>query len=228
MISNPVTAELYQSEPIAGETALQGKIYYETENFYFPCQSVASLNCQLPIPNSQLIMLLYRLFAIALCVLLASCQKPEMPQGTIAKVERILSGQTIEVISTADKIALLEQIRLIGIDAPDFQQQPWGEAAKQRLEQLIGGKQVLLESDIEEKDQFDRKLAYLWQDGILLNEQLVKEGYVLASGRSRNTKYQQRLLNAQEWARLMGKGLWNPERALRQTPAEFRQQNQQK
>ncbi|MEG3939131.1 thermonuclease family protein [Microcoleus sp. S36b_A3] len=172
--------------------------------------------------------MLYRLFAIALCVLLASCQKPEMPQGTIAKVERILSGQTIEVISTADKIALLEQIRLIGIDAPDFQQQPWGEAAKQRLEQLIGGKQVLLESDIAEKDQFDRKLAYLWQNGILLNEQLVKEGYVLASGRSRNTKYQQRLLNAQEWARLMGKGLWNPERALRQTPAEFRQQNQQK
>ncbi|TAF34883.1 MAG: thermonuclease family protein [Oscillatoriales cyanobacterium] len=136
--------------------------------------------------------MLYRLFAIALCVLLASCQ----------------------------------QIRLIGIDAPDLKQQPWGEAAKQRLEQLIGGKEVLLESDIEPKDQFDRKLAYLWQDKILLNELLVKEGYVLASVRSRNTKYRQRLANAQEWARLMGKGLWNPERALRQTPAEFRQQNQ--
>ncbi|UNU23138.1 thermonuclease family protein [Microcoleus vaginatus] len=169
--------------------------------------------------------MLYRLCAIALCLWLASCQKPEMPQGTIAKVERAISGQTIEVISTADKIALLEQIRLIGIDAPDLQQQPWGEAAKQRLEQLTGGKQVLLESDIEEKDQFDRKLAYLWQDKNLLNEQLVKEGYALASVRSPNTKYQQRLINAQEWARLMGKGLWNPERALRQTPTEFRQQN---
>ncbi|MEG4145770.1 thermonuclease family protein [Microcoleus sp. Pol12B5] len=169
--------------------------------------------------------MLYRLFAIALCLLLASCQKPEMPQGTIAKVERAISGQTIEVISTADKIALLEQIRLIGIDAPDLKQQPWGEAAKQRLEQLTRGKQVLLESDIEQKDQFDRKLAYLWQDKNLLNEQLVKEGYALASVRSPNTKYQQRLINAQEWARLMGKGLWNPKRALRQTPAEFRQQN---
>ena len=169
--------------------------------------------------------MLYRLCAIALCLLLASCEKPESPQGTIAKVERAISGQTIEVISTANKIALLEQIRLIGIDAPDLKQQPWGEAAKQRLEELIGGKQVLLESDIEEKDQFDRKLAYLWQDEILLNEQLIKEGYALASVRSPNTKYQQRLVNAQEWARLMGKGLWNPERALRQTPPEFRQQN---
>ena len=169
--------------------------------------------------------MLYRLCAIALCLLLASCQKPEIPQGTIAKVERAISGQTIEVISTANKIALLEQIRLIGIDAPDLKQQPWGEAAKQRLEELTGGKQVLLESDIEEKDQFDRKLAYLWQDKILLNEQLIKEGYALASVRSPNTKYQQRLVNAQEWARLMGKGLWSPERALRQTPAEFRQQN---
>jgi len=150
-----------------------------------------------------------------------------MPQGTIAKVERAISGQTIEVISTADKIALLEQIRLIGIDAPDLKQQPWGEAAKQRLEQLTRGKQVLLESDIEEKDQFDRKLAYLWQDKNLLNEQLVKEGYALAAVRSPNTKYQQRLVNAQEWARLMGKGIWNPKQPLRQTPAEFRQQNRQ-
>ena len=170
--------------------------------------------------------MLYRLCAIALCLLLASCQKPEIPQGTIAKVERAISGQTIEVISTADKIALLEKIRLIGIDAPDLKQQPWGEAAKQRLEELTAGKQVLLESDIEEKDQFDRKLAYLWQDKILLNELLVKEGYALASVRSPNTKYQQRIVNAQEWARLMGKGIWNPKQPLRQTPAEFRQQNQ--
>ena len=166
-----------------------------------------------------------RLLAIALCLLLISCQKPEVPQGNLVKVERAISGQTIEVISTADNIALLQQIRLIGIEAPDLKQEPWGKQAQQKLEQLIKGKQVLLESDVEDKDRFDRKLAYLWQDKVLLNELLVKEGYALAAARSPNTKHQQRLVSAQEWARIMGRGLWNPEGPLRQTPTEFRQQN---
>ena len=178
-------------------------------------------------PNAQCPpMLLYRLLAIALTLLLISCQKPELPQGSLIKVGRTVSGQTVEITSISDNIALLEQIRLIGIDVPDLKQQPWGELAKQKLEQLIGSKQVLLESDVEKKDRFDRKLGYLWQDGVLINELLVKEGYALAAGRSPNTKYQQRLVNAQEWARLMGKGIWNPKQPLRQTPAEFRQQNQ--
>lgn len=168
---------------------------------------------------------LHRLLSIALCWLLVSCQKPEIPTGTFVKVQRTVSGQTIEIVRTADKIALLEQVRLIGIEAPDLKQQPWGEAAKNQLEQLIGGKQVLLELDVEEKDRFDRFLAYLWEDGVLVNERLVKEGYALAKVRSPNKKYQQRLVNAQEWARLMGKGIWNPKQPLRQTPGEFRQQN---
>lgn len=177
-------------------------------------------------PNAQCPRLLYRFLSVAICLLLASCQKAEIPTGTFVQVQRTVSGQTIEIISTVDQIALLEQIRLIGIEVPDLKQQPWGEAAKNKLEQLIGGKQVLLESDVEEKDRFDRKLAYLWQDRVLVNEQLVKEGYALATVRSPNTKYQQRIVNAQEWARLMGKGIWNPKQPLRQTPAEFRQQNQ--
>lgn len=185
-----------------------------------------NLKLSFSMPHALFTMLVYRLLAIALTLLLISCQKPEMPQGTIVKVGRTVSGQSVEITSIADKIALLEQVRLIGIEAPDLKQQPWGEQAKQKLEQLVSGKEVLLESDLEPKDKFDRKLAYLWQDNILLNELLVKEGYALAAVRSPNTKYQQRLVNAQEWARLMGKGIWNPKQALRQTPAEFRQQNQ--
>jgi micrococcal nuclease len=188
-------------------------------------KAISTIDCQLSTINCQS-MFFSRLLAIALSLLLISCQKPEVPQGNLVKVERAISGQTIEVISTADNIALREQVRLVGIEAPDIKQDPWGKQAQQKLEQLIKGKQVLLESDVEEKDRFDRRLAYLWQDKVLVNELLVKEGYVLAAARSPNTKYQQRLADAQEWARLMGRGLWNSELPLRQTPAEFRQQNQ--
>ncbi|HLO49036.1 MAG TPA: thermonuclease family protein [Kamptonema sp.] len=168
----------------------------------------------------------YCLLAIAFCLFLVSCEEPpEKPSGSTVKVEGVITGQSIEIAGFADQTPILEQVRLIGIEAPDLKQQPWGPEARQKLEQLIGGQQVLLESDAQDKDRYDRKLAYLWRGEILLNEQLVKEGYALVVARSPNTKYKQRLANAQEWARLMGRGIWNPEAPMRQTPAEFRNQN---
>ncbi|OCQ92481.1 nuclease [Oscillatoriales cyanobacterium USR001] len=170
--------------------------------------------------------MIYCLFSIALNLALISCEKiHEIPQGKILKVERVVNGQTIEIAGFANQTPILEQVRLMGIEAPDLKQQPWGQAAQQKLEELIDGKQVLLETDTQDKDQFDRQVAYLWQGEILLNEQLIKEGYALVTTRSPNTKYQQRLANAQEWARIMGRGIWNPENPMRQTPAEFRNQH---
>jgi micrococcal nuclease len=116
-------------------------------------------------------------------------------------------------------------VRLVGIDAPDLQQQPWGRAAKERLEAMIGGQPVLIEFDVQDKDAFGRRLAYVWQEGVLLNERLVAQGYVLSVPRAPNHKHDQRLSRAQEWARLMGQGIWNPEKPMRLTPAEFRRQN---
>ncbi|WP_347339544.1 thermonuclease family protein [Planktothrix sp. FACHB-1355] len=135
-----------------------------------------------------------------------------------------MSGQTLETIDSEKQPPLIQQIRLIGIEAPDLRQRPWGTAAKERLEELIGSKPVVLESDIETKDQYDRELAYLWQDGVLLNERLLAEGYGLFVSRSLNNKYDERLESAQEFARVMGLGIWNPEKPMRLTPAEFRNQ----
>lgn len=139
------------------------------------------------------------------------------------RVDRVLSGQTLEV-SQQDSQALSERVRLIGIEAPSLEQAPWGNAARQRLERLINGKPVLLESDREPKDRYERRLAYLWSDGKLLNEQLVAEGLVLAVPRSPNIKYDQRLHRAQEKARILGLGIWNPDKPMRTSPSEFRQQ----
>jgi micrococcal nuclease len=170
--------------------------------------------------------IIYCLFPIALNLLLVSCEKiPEIPQGKTIKVERVVNGQTIEIKGFDNQTPILEQVQLIGVESPDLKQQPWGQAAQQKLEELISGKEVLLETDTQDQDQFDPKIAYLWQGKILLNEQLVKEGYALVTARSPNTKYQQRLANAQEWARIMGRGIWNPDNPLRQSPSEFRNQN---
>lgn len=133
-----------------------------------------------------------------------------------------MSGQTIEVL--AQNTALAERVRLIGIDAPDAQQLPWGSQAQQRLTDLTQGQTVLLELDAETTDGYGRRLAYLWKDNVLVNEQLVAEGLALAVSRSPNTKYDQRLLNAQIQARTLGLGIWNPDQPMRQLPDEFREQ----
>ena len=173
------------------------------------------------------------LLILCCCLLLFGCQSTKQTQGTIVKIERVVSGQTLEWVDITKQPALIDRVRLIGIEAPDLRQQPWGDQAKQQLEQMTGKingqklvfESVLLESDVEQVDQFGRKLAYVWKDGVLLNEQLVKEGSVLAVVRSPNHKYDQRLIRAQEYARLMGKGIWNPEQPMRLTPAEFKRQN---
>jgi micrococcal nuclease len=167
-----------------------------------------------------------------LCLLfLFGCQ-PSQPKGQTTvgdvqvRVARVANGQTLEVVGMGQQPTLISQVRLVGIDAPDIRQFPWGDDAKEKLNQLIGeNRSVILEFDLKAQDEFNRVLAYVWVNNTLLNEQLVKEGYVLFSPRSPNQKYDQRLERAQQWARLMGVGIWNPNKPMRLTPSEFRQIN---
>ncbi len=166
---------------------------------------------------------------ILCCLLLGSCFQSEPPtQGIITRVERVVSGQTLEIIDPRSVVPVLEVVRLIGIAAPDLRQEPWGTEAQRYLEEICLGKEVLLESDHEKRDRYNRVLAYLWLDGVLLNEQLLKQGYVLADEQIPNTKYSERLLYAQYEARILGLGIWNPEQPMGLTPAEFRRQNEQR
>lgn len=155
-------------------------------------------------------------------LVLVGCQSARPPTGQNAIVQRVVSGQTLEVVVPSAQTPLIEQVRLVGISAPDLQQKPWGIEAKQYLEKRLGSRaSVILESDKTEKDRYNRRLAYVWYDGKLLNETLVARGYALARGQF-NPKYSQRLARAQEYARIMGYGIWNRVKPMRQTPDEFR------
>jgi micrococcal nuclease len=175
-------------------------------------------------------------FILGCClILLSGCQASSPPTGITAKVQRVVSGQTLEVLIPSEA-PWIQQVRLLGISAPDLKQEPWGRAAKNRLRELVSGQKegdlvlqsVLLELGQPDRDQFGRLLAYVWHDRVLINEQLVAQGYVLADeGTSLNnrSKYRQRLNRAQEYARLMGYGIWDPKKPIRLTPKEFRSKN---
>lgn len=165
-----------------------------------------------------------KLVVLILLLLIQGCQPETTPQGKIVKVTRVISGNTLEVIGLEEQRNFNSRVRLIGVDAPDLQQQPWGQTAKQKLEQIVSKDDVLLEFDVQEKDRFGRYQAYVWHNKVLLNQWLVAQGYVLAVARNPNDKYTQQLNRAQESARLMGWGIWNPTQPMRFTPAEFRRQ----
>ncbi|MBA5942372.1 MAG: thermonuclease family protein [Methanophagales archaeon] len=69
-----------------------------------------------------------------------------------------------------------ERVRLIGIDAPE-KGQPDSEAATRRLKDLIEGRYVTLEKDVEDKDRFGRLLRYIYVNDTFVNLEVVREGY---------------------------------------------------
>lgn len=154
------------------------------------------------------------------CLWLTGCQFATAPQGITAQVSTIVSAQELEVVGSAAYPEITERVRLEGIAVPDRTQRPWSDAARAKLEQLIANQTLLLETDAEPRDARGRRLAYVWRNGKLLNEVLVAEGYAIAQPHPPNDKYRQRLSDAQDRARLLGLGIWNPQQPLRQIANE--------
>ncbi|NET09463.1 MAG: thermonuclease family protein [Merismopedia sp. SIO2A8] len=148
--------------------------------------------------------------------------QPPAPDTQSVLVQRVVSGQTIEVNPLGKPNPINQTVRLIGIQAPDLSQHPWGPKAQTWLENRLLGQTIELEWDQQVVDRYERQLAYVWFEHQLINQTLIAEGYVLEETRSPNLKYSTTLEQAQSRARLLGLGIWNPEQPMRQTPEEFR------
>lgn len=140
--------------------------------------------------------------------------------GESVRVGRVLSGQTLEIVRQDDRA--VSQLRLLGIDAPDSRQAPWGARARQYLEALALDRPAVVE--LRDPDRYGRHRGYLWIDGILVNGQIVAAGHALADSNLAEPDYARHLQRAQERARLLGLGIWDPHEPLREHPKAFRAQ----
>jgi micrococcal nuclease len=135
-------------------------------------------------------------------------------------VTKVHDGDTVSVIVDRKP----EKIRLIGIDAPEMGQKPWGEEAKRHLEALLNSCQwkVRLEYDVEKRDKYGRILAYLWtSDGRMINLLMVKSGYAMLFTFPPNVKHADELRTAQREARDGRAGIW-AEKGLKERPGDYR------
>lgn len=162
---------------------------------------------------------------LILLFLLFGCNAPPENKNLFsAEVTRIVSGQAVEVILTGKSEVV--KLRIEGIDAPDWRQSPWGETAKQKLTELVLGKPIKIEAENLVRDRYNRIQGHLWQEQTLVSQELIKSGCVLVNDRSPHS-YSKLLMESQEYARLLGYGIWNPKQAMRYTPSQFRSMNPQ-
>jgi micrococcal nuclease len=172
------------------------------------------------------ISLILYLAPLALC--LAVLNSPGRAGNTLpeARVVDVNDGDSV-VISMEGKTY---RTRLIGIDAPEMGQEPWGRKAKKYLRELVKGSdgRVRVETDVTKYDKYDRLLVYLWlDDRTLINELMLRNGYAVLFTIQPNSKHMDRLKQAQYAARQNRSGIWGPD-GLTEKPIEYKKAHPRK
>ncbi|MFK4427597.1 thermonuclease family protein [Bacillus sp. RC51] len=144
---------------------------------------------------------------------------PEVYKGKLkdletvkGKVLHIRDGDTIDVNVKGQK----QTVRLLLLDTPEFVSQKippqkMGKEASSFLKKQLDGKSVTLVYDRGQKEyKYDRKLAYIFCEGIHVNELMVKLGYgIVAYITKPNTTLLPQMLDAEKKAKSTKSGVWS-------------------
>lgn len=128
------------------------------------------------------------------------------------EVVSVTDGDTFEINYNGTKT----KVRLIGVDTPESvhpnskKNNEYGEEASKYTKSLLEGKTVKLEFDVSPKDKYGRLLAYVYlENGEMLNEELLKEGYAQVATYPPNVKYVENFKAIQKEARENKVGFWS-------------------
>lgn len=162
------------------------------------------------------------IYLIAACLL--SCQQADaQPKQHEARIVRVYDGDTVLLLMDNETYLT----RLIGFDAPEMGQEPWGKKAREHLRTMLkdSGWNVSVETDIEKYDKYDRLLVYLWtKDKTFINERMLADGYAVLFTFQPNSKYVDLFRKAQREAREKKNGIWGPE-GLKEKPVEYKKKH---
>ena len=118
-------------------------------------------------------------------------------------VSSVLDGDTI-------KLSTGETVRLIGINAPEEGEKCYAES-KEFLEDFISDKEITLEKDVEDKDQYGRLLRYVFADKYNVNYGMIYLGFAHKYEYGLNKKYSSWFQDAENEAKQNGDCLWKSE-----------------
>lgn len=140
------------------------------------------------------------------------------PGAEPARVVHHVDGDTLRLEPLGDSRVLSAAetpVRLLEIDAPEMSHEDgdhecYAEEASEALATLLPeGDLVLVVRDQELRDRYDRTLLYLWtEDGIFVNEELVRLGFAGSVLFEPNDLHIDRMREAEQEARDATRGLW--------------------
>ncbi len=135
-------------------------------------------------------------------------------------VTRVVDGDTLVLENN-------ERVRLIGIDTPEIHEsnklnrdaqrsgedastiKKLGQQAYKFTKNLVEGKRVRLEFDVERYDKYKRILAYVYlENGTFVNAEIIAQGYASVMTYPPNVKYADLFLKLYQQARENQRGLW--------------------
>ena len=157
------------------------------------------------------------LVALSLCglsLVVAACSSTDGTDASAGPVVvRVVDGDTVVVRSDAGE----ETVRLIGVDTPETKHpskpvQCFGKEATAFTKSLLPeGTRVRLERDVEERDRYDRVLAYVHRadDGVFVNLELARQGFADVLTIAPNVAYSSQFVAAVAEARDDQRGLWS-------------------
>ncbi len=124
------------------------------------------------------------------------------------QASKVIDGDTIELDNG-------ERVRYIGIDTPEFranqEPDPYAQEAYEANYNLVDGKEVYLEFDVQERDRYGRILAYTYVDDLFVNAWLIENGYAQIMTIPPNVAYKDLLLELQTKTREENRGIWEIE-----------------
>lgn len=127
-------------------------------------------------------------------------------------VTSVVDGDTLKIQYNGTE----QKVRLIGIDTPESvhpdknKNTEYGKKASEYTKKLVEGTKVKLEFDVSQTDKYGRLLAYVYlENGEMLNEKLLKQGYAQIATYAPNVKYVEKFKQIQKEARENKNGFWN-------------------
>jgi endonuclease YncB( thermonuclease family) len=185
-------------------------------------------------------------FLCLICVFLVSCDETKIPAKVlkvsdgdtlrVALCEKILNGECVPCSTRINaEIGIRQQcpvikLRMLGMDAPETQQQDWGKKATEFLKQeLSDDKYIFIETDIEPRDRYGRLLAYVYDSkGISINEKMLREGYAELLILGSNDKYATSFKAAEAYAKQHELNIWSKDGGLEMSPYKYRRKTKGK
>ncbi|MCL6087972.1 MAG: thermonuclease family protein [Actinobacteria bacterium] len=123
------------------------------------------------------------------------------------KVVKVIDGDTIDLKNG-------KRLRLIGINTPETGMYFY-EEAREFMEILVLNKQVKLEKDVTDRDQYGRFLRYVYCPQYFVNLEMIRCGFANAYTYPPDVKHTDKFLKAERYARENEAGLWQ------KSPDEF-------